>query len=31
VCVTARPGEPMKAIRIPEEIVSRFAVAAEAT
>ena len=31
VCVTARPGEPMKAIRIPEEIASRFAVAAEAT
>ena len=31
VCVTARPGEPMKAIRIPEEIASRFAVAVEAT
>jgi acyl-CoA thioester hydrolase len=31
VCVTSRPGEPMKAIRIPEEIVSRFAVAAETT
>jgi acyl-CoA thioester hydrolase len=31
VCVTSRPGEPMKAICIPEEIVSRFAVAAETT
>ena len=31
VCVTSRAGEPMKAIRIPEEIVSRFAVAAETT
>ena len=29
VCVTAKPGEPMKAIRIPEDIASRFAVAAD--
>ena len=27
VCVTARAGEPMKAIRIPEAIASRFAAA----
>ena len=31
VCVTAKPGEPMKAIRLPEGIASRFAVAAETT
>jgi acyl-CoA thioester hydrolase len=31
VCVTAQPGEPMKAIRIPESIASHFAVAAETT
>jgi acyl-CoA thioester hydrolase len=29
VCVTARSGEPMKAIRIPETIASRFAAAAD--
>ena len=31
VCVTAKLGEPMKAIRIPENVASRFAVATETT
>jgi YbgC/YbaW family acyl-CoA thioester hydrolase len=31
VCVTAKDGEPMKAVRIPEDIASRFAVAVEKT
>jgi YbgC/YbaW family acyl-CoA thioester hydrolase len=29
VCVTAKSGQPMKAIRIPETVASRFEVAAE--
>ncbi|MGH9257480.1 MAG: acyl-CoA thioesterase [Vicinamibacterales bacterium] len=28
VCVTAKPGEPMKAIRLPENVASRFEAAA---